>query len=196
MGNCMIVTREREKLLAAMVFFVQKTKHCHTLKLFKLLNLLDFEHYRQTGRTVTGLEYAAFDKGPVPAELWREIRDRPGADMQKAIIVVTNRDEVTSAVVRRDLRPRLPFNSGIFTKRELAIMDRIAEFFRDTKGDDMSEFSHMRGLPWRKVYARGAGRGKPIPVELALSSDSLDHERPTVEAEEIELRTDLRRGVG
>ena len=48
----MIVTREREKLLNAMVFFCQKTKHCHTLKLFKLLNFLDFEHYRQAGRTV------------------------------------------------------------------------------------------------------------------------------------------------
>lgn len=51
----MIVTREREKLLAAMVYFCHKTKHCHTLKLFKLLNLLDFEHYRQTGRSVRGV---------------------------------------------------------------------------------------------------------------------------------------------
>ena len=51
----MFVSRQREKLLNAIVFFVTRTKNCNTIKLFKLLNFLDFEHYRQTGESVTGL---------------------------------------------------------------------------------------------------------------------------------------------
>lgn len=192
----MIVTREREKLLAAMVFFCQKTQHCHTLKLFKLLSFLDFEHYRQTGRTVTGLQYAAFEKGPVPADLWREMLDKPGSDLVAALSIAVTKDEFTGEVTRRDIRPRVAFNASLFSKRELAIMDRVAEFFRDLQGNDMSEVSHMRKFPWRKVYGRGEGRNKPIPVELALSSDSLVYDVPTIDAEEVELRSDLRRGVG
>ena len=42
------------------------------MKLFKLLYLLDFEHFRQTGRSVTGLEYRALKMGPVPSELFQQ----------------------------------------------------------------------------------------------------------------------------
>ena len=55
----MFVSRDREKLLNAIIYFLRETKHCHTLKLFKLLNFADFEHFRQKGRTITGLEYRA-----------------------------------------------------------------------------------------------------------------------------------------
>jgi hypothetical protein len=50
----MLVTRHREKLINAIICFLGATKHVHTLKLFKLLNFADFEHYRQTGRTIVG----------------------------------------------------------------------------------------------------------------------------------------------
>jgi uncharacterized phage-associated protein len=60
----MEIDRQREKLAAA--FFAANTKYCGVTKLCKLLYFLDFIHYRQTGRTVTGLEYRAWPKGPVP----------------------------------------------------------------------------------------------------------------------------------
>lgn len=189
----MIVTHEREKLLAAMVFFCQKTRHCHTLKLFKLLNFLDFEHYRQAGRTVTGLDYAAFERGPVPRRLWQEMSDGPAKDMRDALSIVAMKDEVTDQVVRRDIKARSPFNSSLFTRRELAIMERLAEVFRDVRGDDMSEFSHMKGLPWRKVWDKGAGRGRRIEPELALDAPPIDYDTPTIERDEITLREDLRK---
>jgi hypothetical protein len=69
----MLVTKERDKLISAIIYFVRSTKHCHTLKIFKLLNFLDFEHFRQTGRTVTGLRYSAWPMGPVPDDFWHEI---------------------------------------------------------------------------------------------------------------------------
>ncbi len=189
----MIVSREREKLLNAMVFFCQKTKHCHTLKLFKLLNFLDFEHYRQAGRTVTGLDYAAFERGPVPRSLWQEMSKGPGADMRAALSIVAMKDEITDKVVRRDIKARVQFNRALFTRRELAIMDRLAEIFQDVQGDDMSEFSHMKGLPWRKVWDKGAGNGRKIAPDLALSAAPIDHDVPSIEPDEIALREDLRK---
>src|SRR4029077_2080417 len=38
----------------------------------ELLHFLGFEHFRQTGRTVTGSLYSAWPMGPVPDDLWHE----------------------------------------------------------------------------------------------------------------------------
>ena len=68
----MIVTHYREKLIQAIVYLSDNTRHCGKIKLFKLLYLLDFEHFRQTGHSVTGMEYRAWKMGPVPIELVQE----------------------------------------------------------------------------------------------------------------------------
>lgn len=83
----MFISHHREKLLNAIIYFTAKTKRCHTLKLFKLLYFLDFEHFRQTGQSVTGLRYVAWPKGPAPDELWHEL-DAPKPDLAAAISVM------------------------------------------------------------------------------------------------------------
>jgi uncharacterized phage-associated protein len=74
----MLITHEREKLINAILYFASHTRHCGKIKLFKLLYLLDFEHFRQTGRSVTSLDYRAWELGPVPIRLMQEclIRDQ------------------------------------------------------------------------------------------------------------------------
>src|SRR5690348_5138749 len=131
----MIVSHEREKLLQAIVFFSKHTKHCHTLKLFKLLNLLDLEHFRQTGRTVTGLKYYAWQQGPVPAELWHEIAKHPQRDLQQVVTISARKDSATNTVERRDIKPKVSFNKKVFTRREIEIMFRLALLFDTAHGE-------------------------------------------------------------
>jgi uncharacterized phage-associated protein len=166
----MIVERQREKLINAIIYFVQNTKHCHTLKLFKLLNFLDFEHYRQTGRSVTGQRYVAWKQGPAPNALWHELQKGGGKDFQRAILLVAEKDDLTEKLLRRELKPKTSFDKKIFTKRELAIMERLAFFFADLKAENMSDFSHKQGLPWKTVFGKGEGEGKEIPISLALKA--------------------------
>lgn len=61
-------------MVNAIIFFARNTKNCDTRKLYTLLYFLDFEHYAQTGRSVTGLTYYAYPEGPVPVELDKEIQ--------------------------------------------------------------------------------------------------------------------------
>lgn len=82
----MFVSHQREKLLSAIIYFIANTRRCHTLKLFKLLYFLDFEHFRQTGQSVTGLRYVAWPMGPAPAQLWHEL-DAPQPDLAAAVSV-------------------------------------------------------------------------------------------------------------
>jgi uncharacterized phage-associated protein len=166
----MFDSHQREKLVNAINYFVRETRHCHTLKLFKLLNFLDFEHFRETGMSVTGLTYKAWPQGPVPSELWHELRQGAAPDLQKSVSIVPVTDDLTNALMRRDLKPVAAFDESYFSKREMKIMKMLAEIFLDTEGRDMSSLSHMRNLPWHKVYQRGAGNGREIPYELSRSS--------------------------
>lgn len=208
----MLVNRERDKLLSAIIYFVRTTKYCHTLKLFKLLNFLDFEHFRQTGRTVTGLRYSAWVMGPVPDDLWNEIVKGGDADMRAAITIIEDDGQPSRAALRtidhgddwqgeqkqykkQILKPKRAFDKAIFTKRELMIMDRLTEFFKEFRGVDMSEFSHKARQPWSRVFNGGEGDRNPIPIELSLAAEPIMFEMPTIDEDERRYRETLLSGL-
>ncbi len=183
----MFVSYEREKLLNAIIFFVERTKFCNTIKLFKLLNFLDFEHYRQTGKSVTGLHYEAWEQGPVPRELWNEIH-RPADDFQKRITVSVTRDELTDVPTRRDFLIKNNFDQKYYTKRELEIMDMLVFYFAELTAKQMSKYSHSKTMPWHKVYNVQGLKSGPIPYELTLESEPIIKKMPTIEKDEFEYR--------
>jgi hypothetical protein len=176
-----------------MVFFTRFTRNCHKLKLFKLLNFYDFEHYRQTGRPSIGLKYEAWPMGPVPTDLDREL-EAPGADIQSYVQILRKRDPLTGRVTRFYFKPKKSFDPRFFTKRETGIMRELALYFNDLKAEDMSEFSHVKGLPWREVYRGDVGKGHPIPYDLALKAQPLT-DGETIDAEELVYRREALRGM-
>jgi uncharacterized phage-associated protein len=74
----MIIDHSREKLLNLIAYFVKHTKNCKKTKLFKLLYYADFRHFKETGRSITGLKYFAWQWGPVPKELYAEMEHPKG----------------------------------------------------------------------------------------------------------------------
>ena len=50
--EAMLVSHERGKMINAIIYFADHTRHLGKIELFKLLYLLDFEHFSQTGRSV------------------------------------------------------------------------------------------------------------------------------------------------
>jgi len=163
----MLVTHEREKLINAILYFAHQTKHLGKIKLFKLLYLLDFEHFRQTGRSVTGLEYQAWKFGPVPVEVMQEW-ERLEPDMAQAIGIQPERviDSVRETVI-----PSAPFDDSHFTKRELRIMEDLASRHRDTFSPDMIDVTHAENGAWAKVWQDGRGMYREIPYTLGLDDD-------------------------
>jgi uncharacterized phage-associated protein len=191
----MFVSHDREKLINAIIYFLRETRHAHTLKLFKLLNFADFEHFRQTGRTITGLQYRALPQGPVPTSLLDEFKKGGAPDLRAAIQLFEIRDEITDDLLRRDLKPRVGFDPRHFSKREQRILALVAEFFRELKGEDMSEFSHGQRKPWRSVFSNGEGQGKLISPELSFDSDPLMHNVPSMPPAEFAYRQELLKDI-
>ena len=115
----MLITHNREKLINTIIYFADKVDKCGKVKLFKLLYFLDFEHYKLTGRSVTGLDYYAWKMGPVPVALYDEIESLE-PDMAKAlrfgeVAVYGGRGSMLT------INPKQAFDDSHFTRRELKL---------------------------------------------------------------------------
>lgn len=167
----MINTHRREKLVQAIVFFASHTKLCGKTKLFKLLYLLDFEHFRATGRSVTGLEYYAWEMGPVPVTLYEEWDQGLGKDMQEAIKIEGRQvfDYSRSEVIA--LRE---FDDTFFSRREVRLMEELAKKYQNLKSTDMVDVTHAENQAWTRVWDGGKGHNRPINYEMSLENSDRD----------------------
>ncbi len=162
-GPNMPISRNRKKLINAIVHLASNTRHCGKIKLFKLLYLLDFTHFREAGRGVTGLDYRAWKLGPVPVELMQEW-DELEPDMARAIDIVPQK--VTESV-RELVVPKVAFDDSPFTGRELRLMhDLTTQFFDELTTPRIGFINQDRG-PWNTIWDGGRGNNARIPYTLA-----------------------------
>jgi len=166
----MILSRHREKLINTVIYFASNTAHCGKIKLIKLLYLLDFEHFRQTGRSVTGLEYHAMKMGPVPMALYQEW-DTLQPDLADAIEIVPER---VIDFVREAVRPRRAFDASHFTPREVRLMQQLVDRFSNDFSQPMINVTHSERGPWSAIWDNGRGALMRIPYGLAIRDDD-DH---------------------
>lgn len=161
----MLITHEREKLINAIVYFASNTTQCGITKLMKLLFLLDFDHFKQTGRNVTGMDYYAYPMGPVPGEVHDELSNCLRDDMASAISIVPER---VVNHTRLTVTAQRPFDSKHFSKRELRILESICNTYRSHLAQQMVDVTHAENGVWDQVYAKGEGNRCRIPYELSL----------------------------
>jgi uncharacterized phage-associated protein len=163
----MIKSHVREKLINAAVFFAENTNYCGKIKLIKLLYLLDFEHFRQTGHSVTGMDYHALKMGPVPMDFYQEWDDL-GTDFSMSIEIVPER---VIDYVRERVQPKQPFDESHFSRRELKIMNELTQRFKDDYSKPMVNVTHEERGPWAKIWDDGRGERERIPYSLAVADN-------------------------
>ena len=162
----MIVNHHKEKAFNAISYFVNHTSACNKKKLFKLLFLLDFEHFEQTGRSVTGYDYFAWDMGPVPAELHETIENPDQEFLDNFDIErIPMPDGYRNAI---SLKNKKPFEEKYFSKRELKMLKDISDRFHDSYGKELEDFTHREGTPWYRVWEGEKRKYKEIPYEYVL----------------------------
>ncbi|MBF0346000.1 MAG: SocA family protein [Nitrospirae bacterium] len=162
----MLINHNREKLLNAIVYFLTKTKNCGITKLCKLLYYLDFLHFKETGRSVTGLIYYAWEFGPVPQTLYKEVRNNPLPDLQESIYLTSNKNEPIVA-----MKAKKRFDDKYFSKRELRILENVAFIFKDIKAEEIIEASHLPNHPWDKTIKT---KGLKSEIDYTLAIDKSD----------------------
>ena len=186
----MIVTHHREKLINAIIYFANHTKYCGKTKLLKLLYFLDFKNFKQTGRSVTGLDYFAWQMGPVPRDLFEELSGNMKPDMRSAV------HDLPAGEGFQQIRPKTKFDSQYFSKKEIKLLEDLACIFKDAKADAMVESTHLKNEPWDRTL-KEKGEFKKIDYMLAIDSDIVS--LPYDEAKErLEERSEMHKifGVG
>lgn len=170
MSHTIMSSINSDRLKNAIVFFAKNTKACGKIKLFKLLYLLDFEHFRQTGKSVTGLNYEAWKFGPVPRELsdtWAELRTGKSESVQ--IVDEPQVDYVLQAV---KVRSGVDFDDENFTPRQIKILHNLSERYADVLSQKMIDTTHQQNGAWDKVWNNGQGAQRVIPYELSIPDDA------------------------
>ena len=168
----------REKLRNAALFFVQADKTVGLTKLMKLLFYLDFRLYRETGESLTGETYEAWNFGPVPADVWRELRLREdtGMNLKSVLKVITTqadpRDETLG--IKLVAVPKAKFSNKYFTGREIKELKDISEMFHGTPAYLVVKASHAPNDPW-DVTLKKHGEKAHIDYELALDGRDEEH---------------------
>ncbi|MCP4374210.1 MAG: SocA family protein [Deltaproteobacteria bacterium] len=176
----MIITHHREKLINAIIYFAKNTKYCGKTKLIKLLYFLDFTHFKQTGKSVTGQDYFAWIMGPVPKDLFEELSGNMKPDMIAAI------KELPADKEFQQVNPIKQFNADYFSKKEMKLLENISFIFKDAKSDLMIESTHLKNEPWDKTL-KEKGEFQKIDYMLAVDSDiaSLPFDEAKERMEEI-----------
>jgi len=192
MIRSILINHKRDKLLNSLVYFSRNTRSCGKTKLFKLLYFLDFIHFRETGKSVTGLNYYAWDKGPVPQDLFHELKE-PDKDLKNTIALLKQSEDEDDKLCR--VIARKPFDPKYFSKKEMKIMEHLSFIFKDALAKDMVEITHLTGAPWDKTM-KEKGRGKRIDYSLAVdgSKGSLTSEEIGERMSEIKEVTQIFEG--
>lgn len=160
----------RKKLLNAIQFFAEHTKHLGKVKLAKLLHYLDFIHFKQTGYPSMGLKYKTYPFGPLPEKLWKEVASgEPPSDFTGRIKMSKASGSSNAVWFKAISSP----NMDVFSHREVEIMIRLAQEYKYHTAKMMIEDSHSEDQPYAKVVERfGKNRKMNIPYKLALDSES------------------------
>lgn len=132
-------TPDMNKFAEIVVFFAEKVRPWKT-KLNKLLFYADFTMFRDTGFSISGMQYVAIPMGPVPNRydgIFDYLVNKGDFTIQATVFSDGNIGE--QFVPRNDRR----FNASVFTTQELEIIERIAERFKDTTTKEIIEISHQ-----------------------------------------------------
>jgi uncharacterized phage-associated protein len=171
----------RLKLLNAVLFYAQRIPRLNLTKLMKLLNFLDFEHFKRFGYPSIGLQYYAFEKGPVPRKFWAEIKDGAApADLAEKVVLSVKSGEYGRKELEIHPRPGAQVDSSVFTAQELKILDRLAFIFQESTAGEVSDISHEAERPWHRTIEE-KGLNAEIDYLLALDEGA---QIPRDEAEE------------
>src|SRR3972149_1950576 len=172
----MLIDHSREKLINSAIYFANNTNYCGITKLMNLLAELDFTHFKQTGRSVTGQTYFTWKRGPVPAAFYRELNkptNEQSKDMSNSIsfsetVPVRDQKGKKGGRIFKEIIAKRGFDPTHFSRRELDLLNTIAEDYKDDKADRMVRYSHLKSEPWKKAKSF---HGLNCPIDYMLDLD-------------------------
>ena len=118
-----------------MILFFAKDGVLKT-KLLKEMFYSDFLFFKQTGSSITGLEYAKIIYGPVPNNKDFILDNCINNSYIEEIVKYNNDYELHNMVSLKE------YNKNIFNNEELDVLNKVKLFFKDFGSKEIADFSH------------------------------------------------------
>jgi uncharacterized phage-associated protein len=158
----------RQRLLNAILYFAKNTKGLTLTKTCKLLFFFDFKHFEETGYPAIGLDYYAWEWGPVPKSIWLELKDgRVPDDFNKKIAIQLLEHDYESKSRGMRIRALDKPDISCFSPRETEILKDLAYIYNDVNSEQISDISHAPNSPW-KLTVDTTGKNSIIDYLTAI----------------------------
>ena len=139
-----------KKLTEMVVFFTEKMNPWKT-KMNKLLFYADFSLFKNSGYAMSGVRYRAINMGPVPNK-FNSIFDYMANNDDVDIYITDFQDGHTGEQFKPGSNRK--FNQELFNKKELEVLNQVADRFKNTSTSDIIEISHQE-LAWKENFENG-----------------------------------------
>ena len=135
---------QNKKYKNAVLYFINhcNNKYLGDTKLYKLLYYLDFAHYRDNKKSVTGDSYLHLDFGPVPQKAREIVADLVREkDIEKEEVLLEGGGHKVKYQARTT--PAM----SVFTKKEKDLLEQICEEFKNWSTSKIVTQTHLEA-PW------------------------------------------------
>ena len=151
----MEITLAHDKAFNALVYFAERIKPLYLTKAIKLLYLADEMAMKQTGVPITWLNYKVWKLGPVPEDIYQQVKfarhqlqKGEGGNTISYLTVSTPKD------LQRDwilLEPAKAFDDSQFSDYDIEILDAIISTYGKLNSDQIIELLHAEGTLWHQL---------------------------------------------
>jgi uncharacterized phage-associated protein len=106
-------------------------------KLNKLLFYADFNAYRLTGHSITGLEYRAIQFGPVPSQFQKMY-----VNLSEQGLISIDEKYFGNGAYGDEINANATFDQSLFSNAELKVLEFVAKHYGKLATDDIVNLSH------------------------------------------------------
>jgi uncharacterized phage-associated protein len=133
-----------EKVVNMIAYFATRCPQATKMKISKLMYYADKTHLNLYGRPISGDAYIRMKFGPVPSMGLNLMRHT--AYFEDVSELFDQKIEVKGVAVR----PLQEFDRNVFSRSDMAIMDRILDELGERTAGDLSDLSHGEAA-WNKA---------------------------------------------
>ena len=175
----MSVQTEHIKIANTLIYISERLGGVYLTKALKLLYLLDETSIKETGVPFSWMEYKAWKMGPVPKELYSELRDiLPEAKTDIYLSKFISVTKVPNPVCAEFsdsffITAKQNFSEDEFSEYDMELMDRILHKYGHLAGWEIIEMLHTQGSLWDTVV-----KSKKLQLQFALMQNRSDYTIP------------------
>lgn len=147
-----------DKIGTVVRHFAARIPHLSLTKLLKLLYITDETAMRETGTPITWLEYRVWKRGPVPAEIYQEIKHGEKFIIGKHVVslddfIRINRQDSTRRAGQEEvfIEAKGEDNLSTLSAYEIELLDKVIRKYGSMNAVELINFLHEEGSLWHKA---------------------------------------------